>query len=595
MSFNEFHTDALEKRSLALNQKRFAIKLKQDAIILRDKINAILFGDGSNYGIVSVIQQYYKLLQLGNGISTHTPPFTDIQTAKNQFINEFALSVTVPGDGSGGIHPPDSEVPSMGSDKPDPNSVWLTHFSLETVATATGITQRLDQLLAIIGAEASQNADYRGSYTTSVAAQQAIAAQRGSGILGTRTENSELNTSTGTNTTFSIGKSGLDTPDSFSQKTELINALNSVTVALNAWKKQSEIIGDTLNGANAAIITEYKIDLPVDDLEALDSSIDQTVDFLQTVQGFIAYFNGFSVTTSANRAAFNAKLNELKNYTAVIRNGVNGRCNGIPALMGNASNGLRKHLIFWVKDITKKPDGPYALLSAADDMITSSGKKIQEQNEQLAFFDQDKTRWIPTPKLVLIYDDPILDLDRTVKEKRITLVWEPVMSANKYRILIKPFAGVKGDLSNDFWQNAEEHWVTEKNQETGLLQNSLTLPSPEEPLLARMTACDSNEGRAGDFDRMDNFDTCSIQTDVISEELPYTPLADTGGATVLSIDKSFKIKEQERIWLNHSIMATVFSISEDAVQLDRNYGTVKTVQKFSGLYVPIGYSEPEEG
>jgi hypothetical protein len=595
MSFNEFHADALEKRNLALNQKRFAIKLKQDAIVLRDKMNAILFGESGNYGVVSVIQQYYRLLQLGNGISTHTPSFTDLQTAKNQLTNQFALSVTVPGDGPGGIHPPDSQTPSIGTDKPDPNSAWLTHFSIEKTPTAMGIIQQLDQLLAIIGAEASQNADYRGSYTTLSAAQQTIAAQKGSGLLGMRTENSELNApGVGSTATYSIGKNGLDAPDSFASKTSLMNALDNVVSALNAWKIQSETIRATLNGANASIITEYKIDLPVTDLEDLNASITQTASFLQTVQGFITYFNGFTGTTSANRGMFNAKLNEVKDYTVTVRDGINGRCNNIPALMGNASNGLKKHLVFWVKDITRKPDGPYALLSTADAMITSSGEKMQEQDERLDFFDQDKNRWILTPRIVLIYDDPILGLDKTVKTKQITLIWEPVVSANKYRILIKPFSGVRDNLVNDFWQDAEEHWVTAKNPETGLLQNSLTLPAPEAPVIARMIAYDSNEGVVGDFDRMDDFNTLSIQTDIVSEEIPFTPFEDVAGATVLSVDESFKLKEQERIWLNHSVMAAVFSISKNAVQLDMNYGTVQTVQRFFGLYVPVGYSEPEE-
>jgi hypothetical protein len=594
VSFNEFHYDALEKRNLALNQKKFAIKLKQDAIVLRDKMNAILFGDIDNYGIVSVIQLYYKLLQLGNGISTSKPSFTDLQTAKNQFTNEFALSVTAPGDGAGGIHPPDPQTPSMGTEKPDPNSVWLTSFGVESSPSATGIIQQIDELLAVIGVEASQSADYRGSYTSLATVQQAIITQKGSGLLGLRTENSELNTNTvGIKTTYSIGRGGLDAPDSFSTKTQLLNTLNNIIAALNAWKSQSEIILDALNGEKPGIITEYKIDLPLDDREALSASITQATGFIQTVQGFITYFNEFSGTTSANRAAFNVKLNEAKNYTDTIRNGINERCNGIPALMGNASAGLKKHLVFWVKDITKKPDGPYALLSTADDMITASGENMREQDERLDFFDQDRTRWIFMPKLTLIYDDHILDLDKTVKEKQITLIWEPVVSANKYRIFIKPFNDVKMNLTNDFWQNVEEHWITAKVPETGLLQNTLTLPAPEAPIIARMTAYDSNEGVAGDFGRMDDFDTCSPQTDTVSGDVPFIQLEDVSGATTLLIDESEKLREQQLIWLDNSTLATIFSISKDIVQLDRNYGTVESVKKIFGIYVPVGYSDPE--
>jgi hypothetical protein len=594
VSFNEFHFDALEKRNLALNQKKFAIKLKQDAVVLRDKINAILFGDTDNYGIVSVIQQYYKLLRLGNGVSTSKPSFADLQTAKNQFINEFALSVTVLGDGAGGIYPPDPQTPSTGTEKPDPDSVWLTNFEAESSPSATGIAQRIDELLTAVGIEASQDSDYRGSYTSAVLAQQAIAAQKGSGILGIRTENSELNTNTiGIETAYSIGRGGLDTPDSFSMKTQLLNALSNVISALDAWKNQSEIILKTLNGAKAEIITEYKIDLPFNDRNAVSASIDQAAYFIQTVQEFITYFSGFSNTTSANRAAFNTKLNELKDYVGTVLNGISDRCNDIPALMGDASAGLKKHLVFWVKEATRKSDGPYALLSAADNMITNSGKKMQEQDERLNFFDQDKTRWILAPNLTLIYDDHILDLDKTVKEKRITLIWEPVVSANKYRILIRPFNEAKINLTNDLWLNAEEHWITAKVPETGLLRNTFTLPAPGIPVIARMIAYDSNEGTAGDFDRMDGFDTRSPQTDIVSDGIPFAQLKDISGATVLSVNKAEKLREQQLVWLNNSILAAVFSISEDVIQLDRNYGVVESVKKIFGLYVPAGYSEPE--
>jgi hypothetical protein len=109
-----------------------------------------------------------------------------------------------------------------------------------------------------------------------------------------------------------------------------------------------------------------------------------------------------------------------------------------------------------------------------------------------------------------------------------------------------------------------------------------------------MVAYDSDEGNAGEFNRMDDFNTRSVQTDIVGEELPFTQIEDVDGATVLSIDESFKLREQQVIWINHSTMATIFSISKNAVQLNLNYNTVETVQKIFGLYIPIGYSEPDE-
>jgi hypothetical protein len=549
VSFNEFCYDALEKRNLALIQKRFAIKLKQDAIVLRDKLNTILFGDAANYGIVSVIQQYYKLLQIGNGLNTNTPSFDSLQTAKNQFINEFALSVAVPGDGEGGIYPPDPQIPSMGMEKPNPDSVWFTNFSLQTSASSTGVIQRINELLILIDTATSQN----------------INENDGSG-----------------------------SSDGFPSKIHFMNGLDNLTNILNDWKNQTETIIETLNGANGEIITEYKIDLPIEDLENLSTSLTQANVFLHTIQEYAAYFNNFLGTGTAAQTQLREKLNNLRNYIGVIRDNINTRCNAIPLLMGDASNGLKKHLIFWIKDVTKKPDGPYALLSTADDMITNSVDKIKNEDDRLSFFEQDKDRWILTPNLTLIYDDPILELDKTVKERRITLVWEPIASANKYRILIKPFNEIRNNLTNDFWDDAETYWITEKNSKTGLLQNTLTIPAPGVPISIRMAAYDSNEGDSGYFDRMDIFDSCSIQTNIVSEELPFIQLDPVGSATVLSINESENLREQHNIWINHSVLAAVFSISEDMIQLDKDYGEIESVQKLFGFYTPLGYSGPDE-
>jgi hypothetical protein len=545
MSFNEFAFDALEKRNLALGQKRFAIKLKQDALTLRDKMNAILFGDSANYGIVSVIQMYYKLIQIGSGVNTNTPSFDTLQTAKDQFMSEFALSVTVPGDGAGGIHPPDPQTPSMGMGKSDPDSVWLTNFSLQASASSTGIIQRLDELLTLISIAVSQN--------------------------------------TG-------GESG----DGFPSKIQFMGGLNNLSTILYDWRNQAQIIIETLNGANGEIITEYKIDLPAEDIENLNASVTQANTFIQTIQDYANYFDNFSSTETSARAQFNEKLNNLKNYTDVIRSNITARCNAIPALTGNASNRLKKHLVFWATDITKKPDGPYALLSTSDDMITNSMEKIQNEDARLNFFEQDKSRWILTPNLVLIYDDPVFDLNKTVKEKRITLVWDPMPSANKYCILIKPFNEIRNNLTNGFWGNAAAVLITAKNPQTGLLQNALTLSTPDAPVIIRMIAYDSNEGGPGDFERMDIFNSCSRQTDIVSEELSFTQLELVGGATALSVNESEKMKEQQYVWVNHSVLATVFSISENVIQLDKNYGEIESIQKLFGLYIPLGYSEPDE-
>jgi len=585
MSYSEFHKEALEKRGLALLLKRFAIKMRDDALAKKNELNAVLFGEGGDYGILSVAQVYYRLLWLGTGKETKTPVLNDMQNAKSQYIAQLEKSVIVEGDGENGLHPPDPDTPSAGQEKVNENSAWLTGFSLEGSPSGTGIVQCLDLLLEQIGKEASNNVNGRGPYATSVLAQAQIASAKGSGILGLRTENSELQ---GTEGAFTVGINGIDKPDTFSSKTDFMRSIQNLTGSIQAWKDQLANIKALLENGGK-ILSEYKIEKPDADLENIEPLREQADRFMQKLNDYAAYFEAFpqtdTATNSSNRSAFNDKLNELKNYTSEVRDGINERCDAIPGLMGDAGGGMRKHLAFWVSEAAQKPDGPYAIFQMAEAMIANGNNKLAECNKKLNFFEQDKTKWIESPSSIAAYNVFIKDLDETIKKVTTVISWGAVRPANKYKVLIKKQSELF-ELNNAPWDESGGVWVTEAQPETGFAKCELEIEPPKETIFIRVIAYDTSEGN-GDLDRMDNSNTRSSQSQTVGDEIPFTQKDDRDGKSVLSIDKSFGIKENQFLILDNGI-ARVSAVSEDLVQLDKDYDTVRKVQKIFGMYEPEG-------
>jgi hypothetical protein len=231
-TFNAEYQKALGERGLALVSKRFAVQMGIDANARREDLEKILFGDDVNYGIVSILSLYYAQIYQGQGRKTSKPLLHESVSAKSQYQADFSLSVTIAGDGAGGLHPPQADNPSAGQDDTDMNSVWLTTHGLDTDPTGTGINQFIQTLLNTIGVTASANGNGRGPYTTQALAQTQAAQDKGSGLLGLRTENSEVY-STGTTLQWWIGQNGIDTPDNFTIKTVLLSGLMNIRNGLN--------------------------------------------------------------------------------------------------------------------------------------------------------------------------------------------------------------------------------------------------------------------------------------------------------------------------------------------------------------------------
>jgi hypothetical protein len=344
-------------------------------------------------------------------------------------------------------------------------------------------------------------------------------------------------------------------------------------------------------GSGRDILNEFKVELPVSDISVLDQAISQFQNFLSAIQGHIDYFNQYSdPSPSAERSAINARLESVKTYVQNIINGVNNRCEKIPSLMGNTSSGLNKHLTHWVAEVVKKPDGPYAMILAAKDMLAIAETNIQKKDENLNFFEPNHNLWMEPTVIQAVYDRAVLELDQTIKRVETDIMWNLIQSANKYKVLSKPFSEIQVPLSNAEWDESSGAWITKK-LESGFLDNMKMISPPTVTTMFRIVSSDTSEGDAGDFQRTDAFNTKSRQTDIISENLSFTQQANTAGPdgimrSVVSFNEETakQIKERDFLWLNESEIAQIIGVSDSNYMLDTDYGTIASIRKLMGLY-----------
>jgi hypothetical protein len=597
-TFNAEYQKALGERGLALVSKRFAIQMGIEANARREDLEKVLFGDGINYGVVSVLSLYYGQIYQGQGKKTSKPSLHNFALAKSQYQENFALSVAPTGDGAGGLHPPQADNLAAGQDDVDVNSIWLTTHGLDTDPTGAGISQLIQMLLNTIGVAASANGDGRGPYTTQDLAQAQAALDKGSGLLGLRTENSEVYSTGSTTSQWWIGRNGIDASDNFTTKAVLISDLANIKNGLNGMVSLFQTTLAMLQGEGRAILDEFKVELPVEDISASAQAISQFQSFSSEIQGHINYFNQRSdPSPSGERSTINARLESVKTCVQNIVNAVNNRCAGIPALMGSASSGLNKHLTHWIAEIVKNPDGPYAMILGSQDMLAKAEANIQKKNESLNFFEQNYDRWMEPTVIQAIYDRAVMNLDQSINRLETDIMWNLIQSANKYKVLSKSFSEMSLPLSNDMWDESSGVWIANK-RESGFLNNVLTITPPTETTVFRGVSFDTDEGDAGDFQRTDAFNTKSKQTDIISEGLPFTQEAAAEGPdgvirSGVSFDEAVakQIKERDFLWLNESEIAQVIGVSDLNYTLDADYGAIASLRKLTGLYYAA--SDPE--
>jgi hypothetical protein len=409
-------------------------------------------------------------------------------------------------------------------------------------------------------------------------------------------------------------------------KSALISGLQNLRNGINDMVGLYQTTLAMLQGEGNAVLDEFQIELPQQDVSALTDAIALFQNFSQTIQGHIDFFNQYSDPSPATeRAAINARLETVKTYGGIIVNGVNDRCDGIPALLGDASRGVNKHLTHWVAEVVKKPDGPYAMILGVDIMLAIAESNIQKKDDDLNFFELDKNRWIEATIIQAIYDRAIIDLDQTIKRFETDIMWNLIQSANKYKVLSKPFDDIPLPLTNAEWDESQGTWVTDK-LESGFLNNIKTITPPTQSIMFRIVCYDTSEGGLSDFPRTDAFNTKSKQTDIISEFLLFTREEDAPGPdgvlrSVISLSVIYqaepwfndwessefpyndiagspfafnipalnnhiekRVRERDFLWLNESEIAQVIAVSESNYMLDTVYETITSIRKLTGFY-----------
>lgn len=583
---------AREVRSNAVMAIRSVRTLKEEAETRRDDLLPILFGQGTDQGIMQVIALYMEQARLTAGRKTSTPDFSSDYAT--QFKSDLALCVKGSGDGDNGLYPPEiiEGQPSKKAQKDfNKNSKWLNSYSLESVAAASGkgIKQFCQDVLTAVGTSALTNADHRGPYPSQADAESQVQIDRGSGYLALRTENSEIyseasgssSSSSGESSaeTWYIGKNGIDTPDNYTFKADLISVLGSLLTSMNSYKTNLE---NTLAAlANkGAILEEFKVELPTDE-SRLNSALAKIIEDIELITSYKTYFNAISTGTSSNRTAINAKLEDLKTECNTLITYYETASSQSTFELGDVNSGIRKSLIYWTEELVKKPDGAYTILEGVPQLLSGAESQLSNADTRLSAFPSDVNSWLSVPSILGVFNQAVLNIDKSIKRWETHIMWKNVLPANKYKILRKVVTSFSG-INNDAWDIQDPTVIVELN-EAGFLLTEHVITPPTQHTLFRVFACD--EDGSSFIKRADSFNSYSEQSDVISNPISFSELPKQEECSCLHItEEKMPFVETDFAIINDSVLAQVQSVSENDLRLDDDYGEINSIKKLFGFY-----------
>ena len=590
-TYSTEYEKAREVRSNAIMAIRSVRTLKEEAETRRDDLLPILFGQGTDQGIMSIIALYMEQARLTAGRKTSTPNFSSDYAT--QFKSDLALCVTGSGDGDDGLYPPEiiEGQPSEKAQKDfNKNSKWLNSYSLESVAAASskGIKQFCQDVLTAVGTSALANADHRGPYPSQADAESQAQIDRGSGYLALRTENSEvyLEASSSSSSsgelaaeTWYIGKNGIDTPDNYTFKADLISVIDSLLTSMNSYKTNLE---NTLSAlANkGAILEEFKVELPTDE-SRLNSAMTKIIGDIELITSYRTYFNAISTGTSSNRAAINAKLEDLKTDCNALITYYETASSQSTLELGDVNSGIRKNLIYWTEELVKKPDGAYTILEGVPQLLSDAESQLSNADTRLNAFSSDVNSWLSVPSILGVFNQAVLNIDKSIKRWETHIMWRNVLPANKYKILKKVVTSFS-DINNDAWDIQDPTVIIELNEAGFLLTEHIITP-PTQHTLFRVFACD--EDGSSFIKRADSFNSYSEQSDVISNPISFSELPKQEECSCLHItEEKMPFVETDFAIINDTTLAQVRSVSENDLRLDDDYGEINSIKKLFGFY-----------
>lgn len=579
-SYAEEYEKARTTRSNAVMSLRSVRNLKIETEARRDDLHPILFGNGTDQGILKVVALYLEQARLTAGRKTSTPDFSGDWST--QYKKNLSLCVTGSGDGADGLYPPELKEgqPTEKAQKDfNVNSKWLNSFSLESTGSpsGTGVRQFCEDLIAAIGTVASSNGNMRGPYLTQELAKAQADKDKGSGYLGKRTENSEVYMQ-GEGVWY-IGQNGIDTPDDYSFKSDLLGKINAL---LNGFSAYKTCLNDTVNAINnkGAILEEFQIDLP-GDISRLNDCLTKVGADTTKIESYRSYFNSISSGTSSNRASINSKLQDLVADCNALISDYNALSDQSSSQLGTPDSGTRKGLVYWVQELVKKPDGPYTVLEGLPQIYEDAVKGLANADKSVKAFSEDVNTWLSVPEIQGVFNQAVLNLDKSIKRWETHVVWKNVLPANKYKLMRKTVTSF-ADLTNDAWLTAGAETITGLN-ENGFLLTEKVIEPPTENTFFRVFACDE-EGDSPIL-RADTFNSYSAQSDIVSKSIPFTPLPLLEGCSCIRLTSdTVTLNESDFVVLNNGVLAQVVAVSEQDIKLDLNYGEINSLKKLFGFY-----------
>jgi len=534
--------------------------------------NQYLFGDGTHLGVVNFLELYYSELNLAVGRIATTPALHNgLDSTKNSWTSQFNSAVTTAGDGSLYL---DGNSDGIADENINNSSAWLFQNG-DQGQTNAGIKSEISSINSALGASASNNSDSRISdyiYTSGdgtglddtvdalLAAQTRAQSDRGSGLLGKRTQNADENSEfvvepdplTGTQEIYTeedpsdpgfwrytVGYNGADTPHYFAEpeRSNLINALDSIIIELQSYEaKIIEIEGyitSVDNGTNA-LFSEAGMDNDIDtatELINLGNLKTQIQSLITDYQSQSSYFSVFTASTDISgqvgyiEADFNNRLNTtISGLNSTLTSELNSRVTEVESFI-NLSDatltlGFRKWLYFWVKENIQKPVSPYISLNGIGVAKTSQQNSLSNQNATLNTVSGNAEEYLVNAPMIGAFPNPKLDENGIILQQRVNLLWLGYPAANKYKIFRSPRSSIVS-ITNDNWTDATLlSWIITVNEDSG----SIDIEYLDTTFLAntlyiyRVQAFDSTgDGPSSPLPRIDSFDSSSLQSKIYDE------------------------------------------------------------------------------
>lgn len=516
-SNNDLVASLLKTRSDMLSAKRGLII--QDAQMAEQiaYFQNILYGYGGNLGILNTMEPVFQAIRFASGSESTSPAaMHSIASCKSAWESKFSVALSASGDGAGGLYPPDPSFPSVASKDFNKTCSWLTTNDMSADLQFSGCFFYYLNLIPPIIGTAGLSTDNRGPYATMIAAMAARDAGLGTALMGKRTDNTEI---VGIEPTIYVGSGGIDTPDYYSgsEKPSLESALSNAIAALTSYIDAVTAFRTILQGTHP-ILVEAKVTLPAASATACTTIINEASGLRTTLQNLLTYFSPINNTTSATRAAFNTTLGTLNGYCTSMQTTIQNEITTLKSLIGNsATEAIRQPFAFWVSTLLAKPSGPLIVKKGIAISMADTTKGIATSDDALISQNPGSTVWLEKPEIQSVFPDPLLDENGEVITARLAIIWSAPMCCNKYKVLRRAYT-IGNPIPNDQWtSNFDEFWITDIVPASGFVSMEFRQSPPTGMYIYRVVAYDTTEGAASSLDRLDTFNTSSLQSDILSE------------------------------------------------------------------------------